>query len=517
MRTLSRNASLVLLLLFLAYCRTASNPAVPLLTRLEQSGYACLTSSTEISKFLIQLAERNAGVAVRTIGRSADGNPIEALLVAEKVEEFRDDYGLRDRMTVMLVGSQHGMEPSGAEALLLVARDIIEGDLRPYLEDMNFIFIPNSNPDGRNRNRRVNGNGINLSTNYTILSEPESRAIVDALHRWKPEVVLDIHESAVLKKKSLGKQGFLIDFEAQFEAANNPNVDRQIRAFSVERLLPEIIAHVNAQRLPAQSYIGEITEIHQQISHGGLSLKNLRNLAGMMGSFSFLLENRLDPSTGTYPTPRNIRVRVAKQYLCICSFLSCCRLQGAEIRDISRAARMQWKNDRGDDSVYLSWSYGTDPDQPEITLPLRKRATGEVIKHTFSYRGMVIPGVPLALPASYVVTAHQDLIRAFLDRHHIAYETVEEPEMVPARSRTLVPQSSIAAGSRESHGATFSRIIPNYNMNRGDLTISLEQPARKLIALFLEPQSSNSIFTYPEYAHLMGDTSDFFVHRMDRP
>ena len=327
-------------------CRSTGRRA-PLLTELERSGYVCLTSSSKISRFLTELAYRNTVAERITIGRSALGSPIESLLVAAEINEFEDASGLGNKITVMLVGSQHGSEPSGAEALLLVARDVIEGELKPYLEDMNFIFIPNSNPDGRDLNRRVNGNGINLSTNYTMLSEPESRALVDALHKWKPEVVLDIHESAVLKKKSLGKQGFLIDFEAQFEAANNPNVDEEIRALSFERLLPEIIRQVNAQGLPAQRYIGEITNIQQRITHGGLSLRNLRNMAGMMGSFSFLLENRVDPSTGTYPTPRNIRVRVAKQYLCVCSFLSCCRLHGDEITDISRDARMRWRNDRG--------------------------------------------------------------------------------------------------------------------------------------------------------------------------
>ncbi len=70
----------------------------------------------------------------------------------------------------------------------------------------------------------------------------ETKGILDALHTWKPEVVLDVHESAVLKKKSLGSQGHLTDFEAQFESANNPNVDGQIRAFSFNHLLPALFS-----------------------------------------------------------------------------------------------------------------------------------------------------------------------------------------------------------------------------------------------------------------------------------
>ena len=100
------------------------------------------------------------------------------------------------------------------------------------------------------------------------------------------------------------------------------------------------------------------------------------------------------------------------------------------------------------------------------------------------------------MPASYVVTAHQDLIKAFLDRHHIAHETVEEPAVVPTKIHEIVFQpSTIDAGSRGNDDFTISGIIREYTFNTGDLIISLEQPAQKFIPLFLEPQSLNSIFT----------------------
>ena len=102
---------------------------------------------------------------------------------------------------MLIIGSQHGSEPSGAEALLLIARDLVNGDLQPLLEEGNFILIPNTNPDGRDLNRRANGNGANLSTNFCTLTEPEARTVVGAIHRWKPHVLLDVHESAGAQEK----------------------------------------------------------------------------------------------------------------------------------------------------------------------------------------------------------------------------------------------------------------------------------------------------------------------------
>jgi len=50
---------------------------------------------------------------------------------------------------------------------------------------MNFIVIPNSNPGGRDLKRQTNNNGVNLSPNFVVLTEPECRGLIDALHRWR--------------------------------------------------------------------------------------------------------------------------------------------------------------------------------------------------------------------------------------------------------------------------------------------------------------------------------------------
>jgi hypothetical protein len=502
------------LLLFLLAASSAMGAQGPLLTELEKSGYLRLASSEEISNFLAELSRRNAAAEKITIATSALGSPIDALLISSEMNRFKRGCPSPGKITVMLLGSQHGTEPSGAEALLILSRDLTEGKLTAYLEDMSFIIIPNGNPDGRDLNRRVNGNGVNLSTNYVILTEPESRGIIDVLHTWKPEVVLDVHESAVLKKKSLGRQGYLTDFEAQFEAANNPNVDSRIRSVSFGRLLPELIEMVSSRGLPARRYIGEITDSNQVITHGGLSLRNLRNMAGMRGSFSFLLENRLDPSSGSYPTPRNLRERVRKQQLCLSAFLSCCRTHCYEIGDISRTVRIGWKNPLGEDQLYLSCSYGADLEKPRITLPLRERGTGERVNHVFRYHGTVECYSPLPLPATYIVSNHQKLIRVLLDRHHIEYEVAEQRADLPVEVQHIMcPQATSIEAVQPHSNCLFTERREQYALHKGDLVISLDQPGQRLIPLLLEPRSSSSVFNAAEYRHLVMGHKDFFIYR----
>lgn len=484
------------------------------LTPLEKSGDMLLSSSSEISAFLSLLSHQYASAEKVSIAESKLGNPVDALLISSNLSRFKNRMRDDDKLTVMILGTQHGSEPSGGEALLRIARDILKGTLGNYLEEMNFIFIPNCNPDGRNLKSRKNGNGVDINRNYMILTESESRGILNALLRWSPEVVLDVHEAPALKKNTLAREGYLMDFEAQFEAANNPNVDHQIRNYSFRRLLPQLIEQVEAKGLPAQRYIKSIHSIHQPVNNGKLSLNILRNMAGMVGAFSFLLENKRDPSTGAYPTPQNIHVRVSKQYLCITTFLESLRTHRDAIKAISRKARMKWKDPNNKAPLYLASRYVTDPSNPKMTLPLRKIDTGVSIKHAFRYDGAVETRFPLrTLPAAYIVTSHQNLIQKILARHHVRYTRAKKSSnfvaYVKCIKRRIFEKINVRQGQTRY---VFKERKMDYQLRRGDLVVDLNQPAKRLIPLFLELQSANSIFNNDRYTNLVKDQKDFFVY-----
>ncbi len=275
-------------------------PAPPL----ETAHYRRLSSSAEISAYLHKLADAYPPARVETIGTSVLGRPLEAIVLSR---DRGADVSNPDRVTVEIIGSQHGMEGAGAESLQFIARELLAGTLQYILDDVDVVLVPNSNPDGLEVGKRVNANGVNLNTDFVALTQPESRALVASLRRYRPEVVLDVHESAVLKKQSLAREGYMTDFTAQFEFANNPNVVPSLRTFAQDEMLTPWIAGVDAAGLNAHRYFGEIRSISQPVTNGGLSLQNLRNRVGIEGTLSFLMETRLDPKVGIYPTYRNIR------------------------------------------------------------------------------------------------------------------------------------------------------------------------------------------------------------------
>jgi len=480
-------------------------------TPLEQSGYTRIASAAEVSSFLTAIEKLEPRARRATIGVSTKGRLLEALFVSQAVNALAGGGRPGERLRVMVVGSLHGNEPAGGEAILMLARDLVRASPRGLLGTMEFILVPVGNPDGRDTGLRVTPGTIDLAA----LKSPENRPLVDRLVRWQPDVFIDLHEATSYKPETLARQGYLTEFEVQIGIANNPNVDAAIRALSKERLRPAILSRLQQDGLRANAYIGEIRDIKQPIVHGNLTLRNLRNRAGIDGAFSLLVETRLDPPGESYPTPQNIRARTARQFLSLRTVILVCLAQYHDIAARSRAARRAWQNRQAGESVFLVANYAPDPNRRTISIRLRRIADGQIEKRAFPYLGKIVPSRALELPTAYAITAHQDAIRPVLERQHIRYRVLGEPR----ECRATVQEISM----RENTGSPPPRTSARINIKDRDvlvrlpadtLWIPLRQPARRLIPLLLEPGSNSSLYERGDYASLVEPGKDFFVLRI---
>ena len=471
-------------------------------TPLEAQGFVRYTDSAQAGAYLRALADAaGAAATVVSIGRSALGRDIPALLCG-----LDDPARVRGgRLRVMLVGSLHGAsEAAGCEALLGLARDVLLGDLRGLLDGLELVFIPNANPDGRDADSFRNGNAVNINRDFVLLEQPESQALDAAVRRFAPAVVLDAHEQAVLKRRTLGAAGYLTAFEAQFDVASAPAVPAVLREFATTTLLPELIAGVQARGLPAQRYIAELRSLAQPVTHGDLTLRTFRNKTGLRGPLAVLLETPMDPKAGQYPTFRNIGPRVRKQRLCMEVFLDCVRRHAPAIAAAQAAAARE-----PDDGPFaLNARYRRAAADAMLTLPLRERASGARIEAHFEDH-RAIEAFDVLRPASQTfITAHTALFGALLARHGIGFETLDRAVRTPVLSSVFN-----ASDDAEARCELVDERHSLCTLPVGTLRVAPSGLERRLVPLLLDPRSASSVFRYPAFAHLLAPGEPFFIAR----
>ncbi|MGR9107332.1 MAG: M14 family zinc carboxypeptidase [Gammaproteobacteria bacterium] len=466
-------------------------------TPLEACAYTRYSRSDEIADFLREIAARNGAARVRSLGNSVQGRPIIAL-----------DCGTTDRpgaarLKILLVGSHHGgSEVAGGEALLALARDLLQGPLETLRRDLHIVMVPDVNPDGRDLGTSKNANEVNLNRDFIALSQPESQALNAMLRDFSPHAVLDAHESAVLKRKSLAREGYMTDFEAQFECGTHPAIPAKLAEFAARIVLPALLKRVHSSGLPVQRYIREILSTSQAITHGGLTAQCFRNKAALNGALSFLLENRLDPKDGVYPTYHNIASRCAKQLLCLRAFLNVIREHREAIIAVTEASRQL----RSGQSLVLGGAYRENPAQARITLQLRKLPAGERVPIEFPDHRHVVPEAPISLPRLYYVTQRQQPIAELLRRQGIDFEVLKQATSLAVVFQRI-ERNSNDPGSLRIHEWEESREIP-----RGALSVSTAQPQARLIPLLLDARSASSVVRNAPF----GIRSDYVIgYRID--
>lgn len=488
-------------------------------TPLENNEYQTLAKSREISGFLQGLVNKSSQAKIVTLGQSVGGRDIEAVLISNDPEFLEKGQANPHKLSVMLIGSQHATEESGSEALQMLVRDILTKHNSTWLNDMNLIVVVNANPDGRDLNSRFNATGGNINIDYIKLREDETTIFVNALKKYQPNIILDLHESSINKRILTNEQGYVHNYESQFGVNNNPNVDASLNHFSKDVFLPALLKNNADMGVPAQHYQGEILKLGQSVARAGLRLWNFRNYSAMNGSISILVENRLDVRSDEHPTLHNIKARTEKQLISVEAFLNTAQTYKDQILNVTDEARKNWSSslDRDEKILMLRHDFVLNHEQPTAQIPLINVKTGQEEIHDFPNYDQVDISLPLALPQAYVITDHQQQFEKLFSRHHLTYEVIKEPKTITVTQTKIrdiitmpnrLGSSDIVVVDVDEHEAEIS-------LKPGDLWISVDQPMGQMIPLILEVRSSDSVFQEVDYRQLLENDQVLFISRLN--
>jgi hypothetical protein len=254
------------------------------------------TTNAEVGEWLRSLAEAAPSGSTRTqlvnAGTSQRGEPILALVITRAATPDPSVLAKSGRPTVLLIGQQHGDEPAGGEALLVIARELAQGLLAPLLDRVNVVVVPRANPDGAAAGTRVTANGVDMNRDHLLLGTPEARALARLVNDYQPILVVDAHEYTAVGRY-LQKFNAIQRYDALLQYATTANYPEFLTKASMEWYHQPMVEALKSQGLTSDWYYTTSTNPQDKlISMGGTQPDTGRNVNGLKNTVSLLIETR---------------------------------------------------------------------------------------------------------------------------------------------------------------------------------------------------------------------------------
>ncbi len=478
-------------------------PSVTFATPAFQRGRTDFTHGDELRELLqravVEAAEsrRQTDARLVEIGTSQGGEPIVALsltrpapLVAPRPAAEASGVvasAPAKRPTVLLIAGQHGDEPAGTEALLVLARSLAQGQQARVLDRVDVVLVPLANPDGRALFQRDTADGTDLNRDHLLLRTPEAQALAQLLVAVDPVVVADFHEYPV-DGAFAARFGALPRFDVLLQTATTGNLPP-----FVSRAAEEWFRRPLARRLAAAGFANEWYHTvsddanDRRVSMGGAAAGIARNAFGLRSAVSLLVETR-GGGIGRVDLKRRVQAALTA---------ATDILESAA----ARATDLEKLRDFVDRDVAASACRGTAvvesaPTASEYALAMIDPVSGEIRRRTVSWDSALELRAVRARPrpCGYWLAANQGDAVSRLRRLGIEVQQFDESGDVRGETfrETVRADGALAPDTLEPARLRVQTQQALVDAPPGSYFVSLEQPLANLAIAALEPDASGS-------------------------
>jgi zinc carboxypeptidase len=464
------------------------DPDVHYTTPAFAAGKHDFTSQDELMAFLSDLSGRAASLRLDTSARSQQGRELPVLFFS------RDQNALGDgtKPVVLIIGQQHGNEPAGGEAALVLAQRLGTGDLANLLNTIDVIIVPRANPDGADAFVRGLANGIDPNRDHTLLRSPEVRTIGALFTRYKPQLVLDCHEFTVAGRW-VAKVGGLQRIDAMIQYATVPNLPPSLAHAESELLLPAILAAFDANGLTHDWYhTTDGSRIDSPVAMGGIGPDTGRNVAGLRNAVSFLLETR-----GVGLGRAHFARRVQTHVVAAVAIMQLAARDPGSFMALSQRA----STEAGTSTSPLVIVARQRPEHREMKFIDPKTGADKPVTVTWLSALDIEATVKRPRPAGYIVSHDSTQAIEALNRAGLVTRVIKQPSTVPGDQyrATDITTGAKEDGRGDDTGAgaivkgTYVLEQADIPVVPDDVYVPLDQSLAGLAAALLEPESDAGI------------------------
>lgn len=457
------------------------------------------TTNAELGQWLRSLAEAPQSDGTRTrlldLGMSQRGEPILGLLATRAAGTDPATLDTSGRPTVVLVGQQHGDEPAGAEALLVISRELTQGLLEPLLDKINVVIIPRANPDGATASTRVTANGVDMNRDHLLLNTPEARALARVVNDYRPVLVVDAHEYTVVGRY-LQKFNAIQRYDALLQYTTTANYPEFLTKASHEWYHQPMMAALKAQGLASDWYYTTSTRADDKsISMGGTQPDTGRNVNGLKNTVSLLIETR-----GVGIGRMHIQRRVHAQVTAITSALRSTADRAANLEQVRSFVVRDISAQACRDQVVVEAA--ATPTQRDLDFLDPETGADKVIRVDWNSSLTLKPTKTRARPCGYWLAADSTAAVERLKLLGLQVLRIAEPGSVLAdtyreTARETSERRDVIGTIAGDTGIVRVQVSPMrsaIDVPAGSYYVPLNQPRANLAVAALEPDTQNSYF-----------------------
>jgi hypothetical protein len=489
-------------------------PAVNFATPAFEPGRTTFTSNEELRSIVHGLArsaaigENTSEVAVIPLGASQGGTPIEALAFTRAAPAAAIGGATipsavpARRPTVVILAAQHGDEPAGTEALIVIAQELASGRHAGVLERVDVVLLPRANPDGAAAFSRGAADGTDINRDHLLLQTPEARAIAQLLASFAPLVVLDLHEYPV-GGAFTAKFGGVQRFDALLQYATTANLAPFVTKAAEEWFRQPLIAGLRSAGMSVDWYATVSSDpADRTLSMGSVGPQVARNASGLRNAVSLLVETR-GGGLGRVDLKRRVQAHV----------VAASSVLASAAKHAQDLAKLRQFVDRETTAFACQGQVVVEaaPTQSEYAYAMIDPASGEIRRLTVAWESALQLRTLKSRPRPcgyWLAPGEHEAVRR-LRLLGVEVQQLEELGELRGEGYRELGREPVAGAAATNAGAATRLKVQMQpallDVVAGSYYVSLEQPLAHLVVAALEPEAPASFAANGVIADVAGE------------
>jgi hypothetical protein len=239
-----------------------------------------------VSGILIEQEEsvlRHSGSS-EIIGYSERGQPL--------VLSYHGDTRKKPQVKVFILAGQHGDEKYGKKAASRLISILDDNNYPKKFECLHVAILQNANPDGSMMKSRTNASGIDLNRDHQLLNAVETRSVHSFIRKWRPHLVIDVHNYPS-KRKHLLEKGLVLHHDVFIDVPTTPGVftNTHMNQEALNQFLQKVRTDLQSNGFSCERYC--MIRPSGRVRHSTPDVIDARNfLAFRYNAMTVLLEGR---------------------------------------------------------------------------------------------------------------------------------------------------------------------------------------------------------------------------------